>query len=246
MTHQSGFSKVSILSDYYKNYYSKLFGNEDGKAIGNKFFHKTLDNQMWKNAKHIQKKGLRILEVGAGQGEHLKFVTQLSRIKEYVLLDLQKPTVIGDYPFQVSLVEGNVENLPFETNSFDIVISTCVFHHLEDPLKGFSELLRVSNTAIQNPNLSIIQKQQSTIVIALPADPGLFYTFYKKIFMHKVMRKVGIDDPQLIYFIEHRNSIQHLRKFFRVVFKAQANILYFPSRIPIVGFNAMLIFSAKL
>jgi ubiquinone/menaquinone biosynthesis C-methylase UbiE len=246
MTNQSGLNRVSILSNYYKTYYSKLFGNVDAKAIGNKFFHKTLDNQMWKTAKHIQKKRLRILEVGAGQGEHLNFVTQLSRIEEYVLLDLQKPTVIGDYPFQVSLVQGNVENLPFETNSFDIVISTCVFHHLEDPLKAFSELLRVSKTAIQNPNLSIIRKQQSTIVIALPADPGFFNTLYKKMFMHKVMRKVGIEDPQLIYFIEHRNSIQHLRKFFKVVFKAQGKILYFPSKIPIVGLNAMLIFSAKL
>jgi ubiquinone/menaquinone biosynthesis C-methylase UbiE len=39
---------------------------------------------------------------------------------------------------------ANVESLPFQDNSFDRVIATCLFHHLENPTKGFEQIRRVT------------------------------------------------------------------------------------------------------
>lgn len=40
-------------------------------------------------------------------------------------------------------VEGDVLNLPFESESFDIAVSWGVLHHTSDPLKSLKELVRV-------------------------------------------------------------------------------------------------------
>ena len=38
---------------------------------------------------------------------------------------------------------GSATSLPFEDNSFDIVISRYAFHHLKDPAQGMNEMIRV-------------------------------------------------------------------------------------------------------
>ncbi|TRM12181.1 class I SAM-dependent methyltransferase [Lentibacillus cibarius] len=44
--------------------------------------------------------------------------------------------------FNIQFVQGSAENLPFEDDSFDIVICRLAFHHFTDPYKIFSEMVR--------------------------------------------------------------------------------------------------------
>lgn len=46
---------------------------------------------------------------------------------------------------QLSIKYGSVYSLPYKNSSFDLVICTEVLEHLDDPKKGLSELIRVSN-----------------------------------------------------------------------------------------------------
>ncbi|NOZ95287.1 MAG: class I SAM-dependent methyltransferase, partial [Acidobacteria bacterium] len=43
----------------------------------------------------------------------------------------------------VTLLQGDVENLPFATATFDSVTATCVFCSVDDPLSGLAEVRRV-------------------------------------------------------------------------------------------------------
>lgn len=46
---------------------------------------------------------------------------------------------------QLTIKHGSIYSLPYKDGSFDLVISTEVLEHLDDPKKGISELIRVSN-----------------------------------------------------------------------------------------------------
>ena len=43
----------------------------------------------------------------------------------------------------VELVLGDIENMPFDDNLFDVVISNCVLNLVPDKTKAFSEIFRV-------------------------------------------------------------------------------------------------------
>jgi ubiquinone/menaquinone biosynthesis C-methylase UbiE len=44
----------------------------------------------------------------------------------------------------IRLVRGDVRNLPFPDDSFDLVLSTLSIHHWHDPARGIRECLRVT------------------------------------------------------------------------------------------------------
>ena len=87
-----------------------------------------------------------ILDVGCGEG------FTLNRLKEHGIgrrlegleylpaaIELGKKT----YP-EIKITQGSIYELPYEDNSFDLVLCTEVLEHLEDPARGLKELVRVS------------------------------------------------------------------------------------------------------
>jgi ubiquinone/menaquinone biosynthesis C-methylase UbiE len=48
-----------------------------------------------------------------------------------------------EMPKNLTLIQGDASSLPFEDNSFDVVLTTHVLHCLRDPLVGLSEIRRV-------------------------------------------------------------------------------------------------------
>ncbi|MDJ0691051.1 MAG: class I SAM-dependent methyltransferase [Xenococcaceae cyanobacterium MO_188.B32] len=46
-------------------------------------------------------------------------------------------------PDNLTLIQGDAANLPFNDSSFDVVLTTHMLHCLSDPLKGLSEIQRV-------------------------------------------------------------------------------------------------------
>ena len=85
-----------------------------------------------------------VLDVGCGDGRLIK------KLREQGVVDTFGVEVneawIGEIP---GIFKGDVEKrLPFRDRQFDIVISIDVLEHLDNPLKGLSEMFRVSKDRV--------------------------------------------------------------------------------------------------
>ncbi|RTR28145.1 class I SAM-dependent methyltransferase [Robertmurraya yapensis] len=91
----------------------------------------------------------KVLEVGIGTGVNLQYypnqITSLTGIDfSRGMLEHAKDKVIsGDFEFPIELREADIQDLPFPDNSFDSIVSTCVFCSVPDPIKGLMEIRRV-------------------------------------------------------------------------------------------------------
>ena len=88
------------------------------------------------------------LEVAAGTcicGRALaplvKDVTCLDLTKE--MLEQGKKLAVENGIKNISFQAGNAEELPYEAETFDLVVTRLSFHHFEDPGKPFAEMRRV-------------------------------------------------------------------------------------------------------
>lgn len=87
----------------------------------------------------------KILEVGVGTGKNLEFY---STDKEVTGIDfsekmLEKAKNKSKDKDHVTLMEMDAENMTFEDNTFDTVVTSCVFCSVPDPVKGLKEIRRV-------------------------------------------------------------------------------------------------------
>ncbi|WP_367270499.1 class I SAM-dependent methyltransferase [Ruminococcus sp.] len=87
-----------------------------------------------------------LLDCGCGTGPMLTLLHEKYPEKHYTGIDLT-PKMIEVAKRKnmkgVELVVGDCENLPFEENSFDVVICCESFHHYPDPQKFFNSVYRV-------------------------------------------------------------------------------------------------------
>ena len=93
--------------------------------------------------------GMRILELGCGTGDMWTGKSNLiAKCAELVLTDFSEGMIrvahnnIGDFP-NVLYKVVDIQEIPFETNSFDIVIANMMLYHVPDLRTGLSEVTRV-------------------------------------------------------------------------------------------------------
>lgn len=93
--------------------------------------------------------GMRILELGCGTGNMwTNRLNLIAKCTELVLTDISEGMIkaahenIGNFP-NVSYQVVDIQKIPFETNSFDIVIANMMLYHVPDLKKGLSEVTRV-------------------------------------------------------------------------------------------------------
>ena len=87
-----------------------------------------------------------ILDVGCGEGFTLNRLKEKGIGKKLEGIEYLKAAIeLGHktYP-NINIKQGNIYNLPYKDNSFDLVLCTEVLEHLDDPQKGLKELVRVS------------------------------------------------------------------------------------------------------
>ena len=93
----------------------------------------------------------KVLDVGCGTG----FVSQLYPNFDITGVDISKD-MLARNPYK--WIEAPAEALPFPDRTFDIVVCRSLLHHLQDPKKGLSEMVRVLKPGGQwvcwEPNLS--------------------------------------------------------------------------------------------
>lgn len=82
-----------------------------------------------------------VLDVGCGDGDRVKELRK--RGVDAIGVEINQACVDGD-----AVVEGDAENLVFDDESFDVVLSVDVLEHLDNPTKALSEMFRVSKNKV--------------------------------------------------------------------------------------------------
>ena len=93
-------------------------------------------------------KGAKILDVGTGDGRRVKSLIEkgYDAIGTEVNLGwVNSDETKGGSP---PIYYGDINNIPFPDNSFDLVSNVDVLEHMENPIKGISELFRVSKNYV--------------------------------------------------------------------------------------------------
>lgn len=93
--------------------------------------------------------GMRVLELGCGTGEVWAGKSELiAKCAELVLTDFSAGMIqaartnIGDFP-NVRYQIADIQQIPFDAGSFDIVIANMMLYHIPDLGKALSEVRRV-------------------------------------------------------------------------------------------------------
>jgi ubiquinone/menaquinone biosynthesis C-methylase UbiE len=92
----------------------------------------------------------RVIDVGCGTTHRVMPIAQHFGVKEYVGIDHSTASLdvakelARELDFsRVTLIEGDIFDLPFPADSFDIVISQGVLHHTSEPYRGFKGLVNI-------------------------------------------------------------------------------------------------------
>jgi len=123
------------------DWYSKFYDRFEGTMEKNKF-------AKWREmAFQLIPSGAKVLEVGIGTGKNIPYygkdihVTGIDFSKG--MLDRAREKAKGYPEKEVKLLQMDVTNLDFPNDSFDFVVSTCVFCTVPDPMGGVKEVKRV-------------------------------------------------------------------------------------------------------
>lgn len=169
----------------------------------------------------------RVLELGAGAGQHAAYVRDFD---SYLETDLLVPA--GDAVRRVepggSVVRARLdaEDLGgLDNASFDRVIATCLLAHLHHPHRALSEWRRVTRPG-------------GTITIYLPMEPGMLLRLLRRIVMVPKARKLGQDHERTVA-IDHRNHYPAMRAWIETEF-AGDHIRRARFPIPWLGWNFAL------
>lgn len=97
---------------------------------------------------HAMQAGHAVLDIGCGTGSLLAELVERGPGPGLRLVGLDlSPAMLAEarhkLPPRVALVEGSAERLPFVAGSFDVVVSTSVYHFWRRPERALSEIARV-------------------------------------------------------------------------------------------------------
>ena len=194
--------------------------------------HKHLAKFGNKNSKNADK----ILEIGSGRGEHIKFV--VDNFSEFFMTDLtdwglNEISLITESDHRIKFMKQNVENLDFSNHFFDRVVASCVISHVDEPYQAMLELKRVV-------------KNGGTVSFLISADPGILLRSIRALMTKPKMKKLA-HPYSLVNAISHRNSANGLIVMAKWVFRQDnVNISYYPFHIPSWNFSTHIIVNIKV
>lgn len=213
---------------FYRDYYSKTIGNNATglRSLLWKYPHRLFEKRFKSNLNQ------KILEVGAGNGEHLNFVAQ--DFNSYVALDIRISKGLKSYDSEnIKTLEGDVCNLDrFQDSEFNRVISMCLLAHLSDPEKALREMRRVASNG-------------STIQIYLPCEPGLALRVFRRLVTSPAVKRMGYQGFDVFMAREHRNALYPLTVLINNVFRRD-KIRTYRRPFPLLGWYFNLFYLVEV
>lgn len=197
-----------IFDSYLDSYYAKF--DQINYAGCSGFGMRVIWNKM--ESIHAGGHFPRVLELGATNLQHLKFVGHT--FDEYIATDIRALKIDelnkANIPNKVKFELQDATRILYPDNSFDRTLTTCLFHHIAKPEIAMQEMLRVT-------------KPGGVISFSLPCDPGLMLRALRRITTRRraiqLFRKSELPDPRLIWALEHRNHISGIQILLSEVFK---------------------------
>jgi len=140
-THACGDALVGGLKERFGGDYERFFSDYDQ-------FRYSLERHLPAALDALQVAGKRVLEIGLGQGAESESL--IRRGAQWTGIDLTAESVervrtrltLRDLPFD-DLRQGTVLDLPFADNTFDLVFSHGVLHHVPEIRQAEKEIKRV-------------------------------------------------------------------------------------------------------
>lgn len=176
----------------------------------------------------------RVLEIGAGTGEHVNFIRH--QFDEYILTDLDQKTLevakqklSGQHQGKLRFEAQTGSNLNYADNTFDRLAATHVLEHICQPHLALKEWLRVL-------------KHGGILSILIPTDPGLAWRLGRYLGPRKNAIAQGIA-YDYIMAREHVNSCNNLIAILRHYFP-EAKEGWWPLPIPSIDLNLFFAFHA--
>lgn len=140
-----------------------------------------------------------ILDVGSGEGFTLDRLQKEGIGERLEGVDSVKKALIAGKQLHptLNLKEGNIYNLRYKDNSFDLVICTEVLEHLATPRKGLKELIRVSKryillTVPNEPWFTFSRIIRFKNLLRFGAHPEHIQTWSVKGFEDFIMKEKGV------------------------------------------------------
>jgi len=222
-------TRSRILDEFYQNVYHKYLFEKDIQGAGVSYFEKAVE-KFW-----CIESPTNVLELGGGNGEHLKFLKYIPNGK-YVSFDLRAPHMsLHETELPKKLIkkivnmQGMAEKLPFPDQSFDRVYSTCLLHHVDDVLAVLMEARRVSSIGAE-------------LAFLIPTDPGFLNQLVKRTISYPKMRKLSKIKPELFYALDHKNHFASILELIKFVFADdRVKLHYRPFRFKSWNLNLLVV-----
>lgn len=173
----------------------------------------------------------KVLEIGAGTGEHLNFVRH--DFDQYILSDLDAATLevakgkLHDkFGSRLTFETQRGEGLSYADNTFDRLIATHVLEHISHPHLALKEWARVL-------------KPGGTLSILIPTDPGIAWRLGRYFGPRKNAIAQGIA-YDYVMAREHVNSCNNLIALLRHYFPDRSEA-WWPFPIPSIDLNLFFV-----
>ena len=143
-----------------------------------------------------------LLELGIGGGYTIPFL--INKGFKVIGLDLHDKLkyIKKIYEDVDSLVRGNALNLPFVSDSIDVVLVVSLLEHLDDPKKAILEIKRVL-------------KKNGKVVIGIPIKNFLTSIWFF------LTRSCAFHEHR-----SHRSIIKIIKKYLKVIYESKLSLLF--------------------
>lgn len=205
--------------NYYKDTYVKCYGTG---IIGIVYSYVRRSMEKHYDSRNDLKS---IIEVGCGTGQYFASVKQ--KFDLYLMTDIDQNLISNidiNFP-NVKFAQADASNLAdFTDSSFDRLIATCLLPHLDKPYQALVEWRRVI-------------RDGGYLVVYLAPEPGILVRFVRNFFIYPKQRKLGIENPRLLTYSQHKNHYPAMNSMVKEVFKADS---IKRKRFPPLPWNFML------
>ncbi len=144
----------------------------------------------------------KVLEIGAGGGEHIEFEKGKMNLKNYTALDIDKNflNIISQRYPDVDLVESKADKTPFEDSTFTTIIAHGVLEHISSLDSTLQEVSR-------------ILKDDGKFVVLVPANGNFTINLFKLLVTYPSLKIRGIKRPSYIWHFENANSLTRIQVY---------------------------------